>query len=145
MILATGVQLPNVLTEAVPNINVENEQFFSKVIEEMLNDYAKRHPSDSYSALKDWKDKDDLSRQSFTPRRMNGFETLIDVVQRRHLGRIQRYFLNVVSTNRHFNPYDLITCTEHQVKTKKTNSIEMIQFCLRLIRIIIMFSQFLEY
>jgi hypothetical protein len=46
---------------------------------------------------------------------MNGFETLIDVVQRRHLGKIQRYYLNVVSTNRHFNPYDLITVPEYKV------------------------------
>ncbi len=47
---------------------------------------------------------------------MNGFETLIDVVQRRHLGKIQRYLLNVASTNRHFNPYDLITVPEYRVK-----------------------------
>ncbi|CAF4367627.1 unnamed protein product, partial [Adineta steineri] len=46
---------------------------------------------------------------------MNGFETLIDVVQRRHLGKLQRYFLNVVSTNRHFNPYDLITVPDNKV------------------------------
>jgi hypothetical protein len=46
---------------------------------------------------------------------MNGFETLIDVVQRRHLGKLQSYFLNVVSTNRHFNPYDLITVPEYKV------------------------------
>ena len=46
---------------------------------------------------------------------MNGFETLVDVVQRRHLGKLQRYFLNIVSTNRHFNPYDLITVPEHKV------------------------------
>ena len=43
---------------------------------------------------------------------MNGFETLIDVVQRRHLGKLQRYFLNV---NNHFDPYDLITVPEHKV------------------------------
>ena len=116
MIVATGVQLPNVLTESVANTNLESEQFFSKVIEEMLDDYAKRHPSDHYSALKHWKDKEEFSFQSITSRRMNGFETLIDVVQRRHLGKIQRHFLNVVSTNRHFNPYDLMTVPEHQVR-----------------------------
>lgn len=54
--------------------------------------------------------------QSLIPRSMNGFETLVDVVQRRHLGKLQRYFLNVVSTNRYFNPYDLITVPEYKVK-----------------------------
>ncbi len=59
--------------------------------------------------------EDDQYSQSITPRRMNGFETLLDVVQRRHLGKLQRYFLNIVSTNRHFNPYDLITVPEYKV------------------------------
>ena len=116
MILATGVQLPNVLTESLPNPNIESDQFFSKILEEMLDDHRKRNPSDHSSALKQWKDKDNLYLQSLTPRRMNGFEALLDVVQRRHLGKIQRYFLNVVSTNRHFHPYDLITVPEYQVK-----------------------------
>jgi len=59
--------------------------------------------------------EDDQYSESITPRRMNGFETLLDVVQRRHLGKLQRYFLNIVSTNRHFNPYDLITVPEYKV------------------------------
>jgi hypothetical protein len=59
--------------------------------------------------------EDDVYTQSTTPRRMNGFEALIDVVERRHLGKLQRYFLNVVSTNRHYNPYDLITVPEYRV------------------------------
>ena len=57
MILATGVQLPNVLTEPVANTNIESDQFFSNVIEQTINDYQKRHPSDHYSALKQWKQK----------------------------------------------------------------------------------------
>jgi len=57
MILATGVQLPNVLTESVTNTNIESEQFFSKMIEDIINEYEKRHPSDQYSALKQWKQK----------------------------------------------------------------------------------------
>jgi hypothetical protein len=57
MILATGVQLPNVLTESVLNTNIESDQFFSNVIEETIKDYQKRHPSDHYSALKQWKQK----------------------------------------------------------------------------------------
>jgi hypothetical protein len=57
----------------------------------------------------------DLYTESITPCRMNGFETLIDVVQRRHLGKLQRYLLNVVSTNRHYNPYDLITVPDNKV------------------------------
>ncbi|CAF2918939.1 unnamed protein product, partial [Rotaria sp. Silwood2] len=125
MILATGVQLPNVLTESAVNTNIESEQFFSKMIEDIIVEYQKRHPSDHYAALKQWKEKhvvlfclkeNDQYTQSMTPRRMNGFETLIDVVQRRHLGKLQRYFLNVVSTNRHFNPYDLITVPEYKVQ-----------------------------
>ncbi len=57
MILATGVQLPNVLTESAVNTNLESEQFFSNIIEEIINDYQKRHPSDHYSALKQWKQR----------------------------------------------------------------------------------------
>jgi hypothetical protein len=57
MILATGVQLPNVLTEPAINTNIDSEQFFSKMIEDIINDYQKRHPSDHYSALKQWKQK----------------------------------------------------------------------------------------
>jgi hypothetical protein len=136
MVLATGVQLPNVLIESATNTNIESEQFFSKMIEDIIAEYSQRHPSDHYSALKQWKQKhvklinsildritkfffclkkDDVYTESLTPRRMNGFETLIDVVQRRHLGKLQRYFLNVVSTNRHYNPYDLITVPEYKV------------------------------
>ncbi|CAF3428145.1 unnamed protein product [Rotaria socialis] len=117
MILATGVQLPNVLIDSVANTNIESEQFFSRMIEDIIVEYQKRHPSDHYSALKQWKQKheNDQYIQSTTPRRMNGFETLVDVVQRRHLGKLQRYFLNVVSTNRHYNPYDLITVPECKV------------------------------
>ncbi|CAF1088574.1 unnamed protein product [Rotaria sordida] len=116
MILATGVQLPNVLTESATNTNIESEQFFSKLIEDIIIEYQKRYPSDHYAALKQWKQKheNDQYTQSITPRRTNGFETLIDVVQRRHLGKLQRYFLNIVSTNRHFNPYDLITVPEYK-------------------------------
>lgn len=57
MILATGVQLPNVLTESPINTNVESEQFFSNMIENIVVDYQKRYPSDHYSALKQWKQK----------------------------------------------------------------------------------------
>jgi len=57
MILATGVQLPNVLIEPVTNTNIESEQFFSKMIEDIIVEYQKRHPSDHYSALKQWKQK----------------------------------------------------------------------------------------
>lgn len=117
MIMATGVQLPNVLTEAIPNPNIESDQFFSKFLEQMLEEHRQRQPGDHSSAVRHWKEQNDLYLQSLTPRRMNGFETLLDVVQRRHLGKIQRYFLNLVSTNRHFNPYDLITVPEHQVKS----------------------------
>ena len=61
---------------------------------------------------------------------MNGFETLLDVVQRRHLGRVQRYFLNVVSTNRHFNPYDLITVPDDKVELfLQSPSLEEILIC----------------
>ncbi|CAF1139632.1 unnamed protein product [Adineta steineri] len=117
MILATGVQLPNVLTEAATNTNIESEQFFSNMIEDIITEYQKRHPGDHYSALKQWRQKHNVDHytESITPNRMNGFETLIDVVQRRHLGKLQRYFLNVVSTNRHFNPYDLITVPDNKV------------------------------
>ncbi|UJR29306.1 hypothetical protein I4U23_010520 [Adineta vaga] len=116
MILATGVQLPNVLTEPAANTNIESEQFFNKMIEEVIRDYEKRHPSDHYAALKQWKEKHNVDHytESITPNRMNGFETLLDVVQRRHLGKLQRYLLNVVSTNRHFNPYDLITVPDNK-------------------------------
>lgn len=57
MILATGVQLPNVLTESVTNTNIDSEQFFSKMIEDIIKEYQNRHPSDHYSALKQWKQK----------------------------------------------------------------------------------------
>lgn len=57
MILATGVQLPNVLTESTTNVNTENEQFFSKMIENIIDEYQKRYPGDHYSALKQWKQK----------------------------------------------------------------------------------------
>ncbi len=57
MILATGVQLPNVLTESITNTNIESEEFFSKLIEDIINEYEKRNPSDHYSALKQWKQK----------------------------------------------------------------------------------------
>lgn len=140
MILSTGVQLPNVLTESIPNSNLESEQFFSKFIEDIIKDYEKRHPSDHYAALKQWKQKHviipkkdrcmsevflclDKDEDFPTPRRMNGFETLIDVVQRKHLGKIQRYFLNL-SPNRHFNPYDLVTVSEYQVLISAFRSFE---------------------
>ena len=134
MILASGVQWPNVLTEAAANTNLEGEQFFSRIIEDLLLEYQKRHPSDRYAALKQWKQKHvsmsirvsetfiwsssedvDHYAESATPKRMNGFEALLDVVHRRHLGKTQRYFLNVVSTHRHFHPYDLITVSESKV------------------------------
>ena len=57
MILATGVQLPNILTESVPNVNIQSEQFFSKMIEDIIVEYQKRYPSDYYAALKQWKQK----------------------------------------------------------------------------------------
>ena len=57
MILATGVQLPNVLTESIPNVNIQSEQFFSKMIEDIIVEYQKRYPSDHYAALKQWKQK----------------------------------------------------------------------------------------
>jgi len=59
---------------------------------------------------------------------MNGFETLIDVVQRRHLGKLQRYLLNVVSTNRHYNPYDLITVPDNKVHFFFLNLLEQLRF-----------------
>ena len=52
MILAIGVQLPNILTESVPNFNIQSEQFFSKMIEDIIVEYQKQYPSDYYAALK---------------------------------------------------------------------------------------------
>jgi hypothetical protein len=103
----------------VANTNIESEEFFSKIIETIIPEDEKRHPSDHYAAFKQWKQKhvkeflfcldeeiksfvfsalkeEVVYTQSITSRRMNGFETLIDVAQRRHLGEVQRYFLNVV-------------------------------------------------
>ena len=57
MILATGVELPNVLTESAINTNIDSEQFFSKMIEDIITEDQKRHPSDHYAALKQWKQK----------------------------------------------------------------------------------------
>lgn len=57
MILATGVELPNVLTESPINTNIDSEQFFSKMIENIIIEDQKRHPSDHYAALKQWKQK----------------------------------------------------------------------------------------
>ena len=140
MILASGVQLPNVLTEPPLNTNLPSEQFFSKVIEDLLVAYQHRYPGDSSSALKQLKHVG-LSGESVemlsidcllkeksnsSARRMNGFETLMDVVQRRHLGKLQRYFLNVVSTNRHYHPYDLITVPEHQVNRSRDGTCRII-------------------
>lgn len=119
MIVSTGVQLPNVLTESMSNPNIESEQFFSKLIEQIIEEYQKRHPSDHYAALKQWKSKSNED-ESITPRKMNALETLIDLVQRKHLGKLQRYFLNVLSTNRHFHPYDLVTVPHYQVKTNES-------------------------
>ena len=115
MILASGVQLPNVLTEPPLNTNLPSDEFFSKVIEDLLFDYQRRYPADSSSALKHIGSSTGQEKNNSNARRMNGFETLMDVVQRRHLGQLQRYFLNVVSTNRHYHPYDLITVPEHQL------------------------------
>lgn len=127
VIVSTGVQLPNVLTESIRNSNSESEQFFSKLIEEIIEDYQKRHPADHYAALRQMKHKSDEDLTD-SPRKMNAFETLIDLVQRKHLGKLRRYFLNVVSTNRHFNPYDLITVPHYQVKQKDSFSILLFSF-----------------
>ena len=116
MILASGVQLPDVLTESMDVKSLMNGEFFSKLIEELIDKAEKRTPADLSSTLKQWKHKEtDKSSSPLVPvEPMNGFETLFDLVQRRHLGKLQRYFLNV-RPNRHFNPYDLITVPEHQV------------------------------
>ena len=116
MILASGVQLPDVLTEPVDVKSLTNGEFFSKLIEELIDKAEKRTPADLSSTMKQWKGKEtDKSSSPLVPvEPMNGFETLLDLVQRRHLGKLQRYFLNV-RPNRHFNPYDLIAVPEHQV------------------------------
>ena len=65
------------------------------------------------------KEKDSIHRSS-NVQRMTGLEALVDLVQRKHLGKVQRYFLNVRSNDTHFNPYELITVSEEEVRMTPT-------------------------
>ena len=69
---------------------MENEEFFSKIVEEMI--YS--------SALKQWKDKKMIFIFKISHTTSNEwFRNLFfkfDVVQRRHRGKIQRDFVNFV-------------------------------------------------
>lgn len=114
MILASGVQLPNVLTESIDVKHLSNDEFFSDLIENLIEKYSRRNPSDLNLTLKQI---DEVQQDSSSNRleSMNGFQTLVYLVQQRHLGKLNRIFLNVKS-NRHFDPYDLISVEQNQVR-----------------------------
>ena len=152
MILASGVQLPNVLIESIDLKNLSNEEFFSDLIENLIRNCEKGNPSNYKSTMKQWKTNEEdqcfpsssSSSSSFIRiESMNGFQTLLRLVQQKHLGKIENYFLNLRS-NRHFHPYDLINVAQHQVRLSSF-FFSMMTNSFRSIETIISFFLFLEF
>lgn len=149
MILASGVQLPNVLTESIDLKNLSNEEFFSDFIESLIRNSEKRNPSNYKSTMKQWKTNEEnqcfpsSSSSLIRIESLNGFQILLRLVQQKHLGKIENYFLNLRS-NRHFHPYDLINVAQHQVRLSSF-FFSMMTNSFRSIETIISFFLFLEF